>query len=198
MTLYYSPVLKTIASIFECVADVHGNQVILADPTVSCETSWSRTLLQIQGIAAAIIVGEGFPLYVIYKTSQLKSKGALDAHSHFSSLFQWYSPLVPYFEAFHMLRKAGLIAAGTVFGSPTTQSVIYLIINISFLILLRVLKPLVFFPCSIFKGKNLFLLAEMLGCTISIIGNLLALIGSFSQEAVNFVGLHQQLSTNST
>jgi hypothetical protein len=114
---------------------------------------------------------------------------ALDAHSHFSSLFQWYSPLVPYFEAFHMLRKAGLIAAGTVFGSPTTQSVIYLIINISFLILLRVLKPLVFFPCSIFKGKNLFLLAEMLGCTISIIGNLLALIGSFSQEAVNFVGV---------
>ena len=88
-----------------------------------------------------------------------------------------------------MLRKATLIAAGTFSGAPVTQSILYTVINTSFFILLYILKPLVFFPCSIFKGKNLFQLAEMSGCAITIIGNLLALVGSFSQAAVNGVGI---------
>ena len=88
-----------------------------------------------------------------------------------------------------MLRKATLIAAGTFSGAPVTQSILYTVINTSFFVLLYVLKPLVFFPCSVFKGKNLFQLAEMSGCAITIIGNLLALVGSFSQAAVNGVGI---------
>ncbi|GMI37547.1 hypothetical protein TrCOL_g7316 [Triparma columacea] len=88
-----------------------------------------------------------------------------------------------------MLRKATLIAAGTFSGAPVTQSILYTVINTSFFILLYILKPLVFFPCSVFKGKNLFQLAEMSGCAITIIGNLLALVGSFSQAAVNGVGI---------
>lgn len=42
LTLYYSPVLKTIASVFKCVNDANGEWVVISDPSVSCETSTSR------------------------------------------------------------------------------------------------------------------------------------------------------------
>ena len=69
------------------------------------------------------------------------------------------------------------------------QGACFLFINISFLLLLAKLKPLVYFPCR-HKDWNLFLLAEMLGAFITILGNILAMIGSFSsQKVVNRIGL---------
>lgn len=49
VTLWYTPLLKTIASIFECVTDAKGDWVIKVDPTVSCEVSISRRIMQAQG-----------------------------------------------------------------------------------------------------------------------------------------------------
>jgi hypothetical protein len=81
-----------------------------------------------------------------------------------------------------------LIAAGTLPIKAEIQGACFLFCNISFLLLLAKLKPLVYFPCR-HKEWNLFLLAEMLGAFVTILGNILAMIGSFSsQKVVNRIG----------
>ena len=89
------------------------------------------------------------------------------------------------------MRKGALIGIDSLIANDAVlQSVSYFLINTSFLLLLCRLKPLIYYPCSFIKDKNLFLLAEVLGASISVLGNILALIGSFSsQTAVNGVGL---------
>ena len=90
-----------------------------------------------------------------------------------------------------MIRKGALIGIDSMVANDAVlQSICYFIINTSFLLLLCRLKPLIYYPCSFIKDKNLFLLAEVLGASISVLGNILALIGSFSsQEAVNGIGI---------
>ena len=52
------------------------------------------------------------------------------------------------------------------------------------------LKPSVYYPCNIFKDSNLFLLSELLGGTVTVVGNVLSVVGSFSSQAtVNVVGV---------
>eukprot|EP00520_Triparma_pacifica_P017698 CAMPEP_0118637882 /NCGR_PEP_ID=MMETSP0785-20121206/3387_1 /TAXON_ID=91992 /ORGANISM="Bolidomonas pacifica, Strain CCMP 1866" /LENGTH=1359 /DNA_ID=CAMNT_0006529093 /DNA_START=929 /DNA_END=5008 /DNA_ORIENTATION=- len=189
-SLYYSPGLRTIASVFGCVEDHKGDWVVIADPTLSCETSSSRTLMLLQGIAFATLVGVGFPLFVALKALQLKRNNALDAHASISSLYENYTPDMPWFESVQMLRKALLILAGTFIPNPLFQAILFVVINLSFLIVLGITRPLVYFPCSVFKRDlNLFFLAEFSSALIPILGSSLAVIGSFSQDAVKNIGI---------
>ena len=113
-TLWYSPLLQTIASMFDCFEDIENNDelVLVSDPSVSCEPSFSRHLVYMHALFAAVFVGAGFPLFSFFKIRQLKKLGKLDASSSFSSLYQFYNTDAPYFESFLFLRKATLILSG--------------------------------------------------------------------------------------
>jgi hypothetical protein len=113
-TLWYSPLLQTIASMYDCFEDIENNDelVLVSDPSVSCETSFSRNLVHMHALFAAVFVGAGFPLFSFFKIRQLKKLGKLDASSSFSSLYQFYNTDAPYFESFLFLRKATLILSG--------------------------------------------------------------------------------------
>ena len=88
-----------------------------------------------------------------------------------TSLFEWYSPEVPYFEAVHMLRKALLIMMATVLSTSISQALASFAVNAIFLLILYVKEPMVYYPSSFFKGRNLFLLVEMLSTCTSLVGN---------------------------
>lgn len=75
LSLWYAPVLKSIASIFHCVEGTGGDSVIVADPGVSCETSTLRTTMVIEGLTFAFLVGVGFPAFVYWKTTNLQKQG---------------------------------------------------------------------------------------------------------------------------
>ena len=110
---------------------------------------------------------------------------------------------MPYFEAIHFLRKALLILLMTVpsflrstlesvgVDASVVQALFSLLVNVGFFFIVWKTEPLVYFPCSLLKNRNLNNLAELVGCGATIAGNLLALIGSFSpysQGIVNVLG----------
>ena len=175
---------------YECFKDPDLGWVLIADAGVSCEASSSRTVVNAHIISICTVVGVGFPLYVFYKTRQLRANGNLVAGLPLTSLFEWYRPEVPYFEAIHMVRKLLLILMTTVFSTSLVQSIMSFVINAVFLAVLKFKDPMVYYPSSFFKGKNLFILVEMLSTTTSLVGNLLAILGAMtsSNDTVTAIG----------
>jgi hypothetical protein len=116
--------------------------------------------------------------------------------SSLASLYQYYSPSMPYFEAIQMLRKAALIftlsMSGVLGVNARGQSFFCLFINLIFLLVLYSTAPLVYYPCSLFKNRNLNNLSEHLGAGVTLAGSVLAIIGAHSensQSTVNVLGI---------
>ncbi|GMH85930.1 hypothetical protein TL16_g10384 [Triparma laevis f. inornata] len=215
MILWYTPVLQMIGLFYDYyedpdrpACDDSGNDnscnpgfYLISDPEVICNPASDggkmfRMMVHVNSFLISLFVGIGFPYFIFWKTKQLKNAGKLNADSAFASLYQYYAPSVPYFEAIHFIRKALLICSMTVLGFYTDelasagveasllQALTSVLINAGFFAILWKSKPLVFFPCSLLKNQNLNNLAELLA------GNFLALIGSISnnQDAVNILG----------
>ena len=56
------------------------------------------------------------------------------------------------------------------FGSAMLQAFLYTGLNAYFVYILVKLDPLVYYPCTYFKDKNLFLLAEVAGALVTVLG----------------------------
>ena len=163
---------------YECFEDEDLGLVLVSDASVSCESSFLRILTVIHAVAVGLVVGAGFPLFIFFETRKLRKQDALTADHSYAALYEWFRPGVPYFEAIHLLRKAFLILATTVQPDPTLQAVLLLAANFVFLLLFHRMRPMVHYPSSWFKGRNLFHLAELLSATATVSGNAMAIIGA--------------------
>ena len=100
------------------------------------------------------------------------------------NLFQFYNTRMPYFETVQFVRKGLLILALTWFpDNPTLEAILSLGINGFFLLLLSCTRPFVYYPTSNSR-RNLFQIAEVSSTITCMIGNSLALIASFTGEAL--------------
>jgi hypothetical protein len=191
LILWYSPVIQVCASMFECFDDKERGWSLVADPSVSCKASTSRTFVVAHMCIICAVVGAGFPAYIFYKTRKLREENKLTAGLPLTSLFEWYTPKVPYFEAYHMIRKALLILVTTVFPTSVMQAIWSCVVNVLFFLVLYRKEPMIHYPSSFFKGRSLFTLAELLSAATSLVGNILAIIGALADDSksVNFVGL---------
>jgi len=181
--LWYSPLLQSVGKMFACYDDIDRGWVLAADPDVSCEEGMPRTVLVAHAIVICAVVGLGLPLTILFQTRRLRDKGLLRADSPLASVFEYYTPTVPYFESVHLLRKGLLILLVSVLaGDPILQSVGNLSINAAFLLALEWKRPMVQYSSSIFKGSNLFHLVERASATATVIGNALALSGALDGD----------------
>jgi hypothetical protein len=73
MTLWYSPVLQTVATIFDCVQNLEGLAVLSSDPNISCKPSFLRNAMKAEAVAVIVFVGVGFPLFICARTLHLKN-----------------------------------------------------------------------------------------------------------------------------
>ena len=73
MTLLYSPILQTVATIFDCVENVEGLVVLNSDSNISCEPSFLRNAMIAEAVAVIVFVGLGFPLFICARTLHLKN-----------------------------------------------------------------------------------------------------------------------------
>ncbi|GMI09730.1 hypothetical protein TrLO_g5312 [Triparma laevis f. longispina] len=193
VSLWYSPLLQTIASMHECFQDPEREfqWFLTTDPYVSCEPSLERTIVRVHSLVFSILVGLGFPLFSFLKIWSLRKAGKLDFDSSFANLFQFYntSGAAPHFETVQFLRKGLLILALTwFFNNPVVQAVSSLSINGSFLLVLCCTSPFIYYPTSNPK-RNLFHSAEVSSTVTCLIGNTLALIGSLNGSDQSFIDL---------
>ncbi|GMH73220.1 hypothetical protein TL16_g06123 [Triparma laevis f. inornata] len=193
VSLWYSPLLQTIASMHECFQDPEREfqWFLTTDPYVSCEPSLERTIVRVHSLVFSILVGLGFPLFSFLKIWSLRKAGKLDFDSSFANLFQFYntSGAAPHFETVQFLRKGLLILALTwFFNNPVVQAVSSLSINGGFLLVLCCTSPFIYYPTSNPK-RNLFHSAEVSSTVTCLIGNTLALIGSLNGSDQSFIDL---------
>ncbi|GMH88492.1 hypothetical protein TrVE_jg6970 [Triparma verrucosa] len=207
-TIWYTPVLQMVGKMYDCYEDPErpGSTYLVADPKLKCydidsasgETSMSTQRYFIHFVATliTILVGVGFPHFIVSSTRMLQRSSKLNMESSLASLYQYYSPSMPYFEAIQMLRKAALIftlsMSGVLGVNARGQSFFCLFINFIFLIVLYSTAPLVYYPCSLFKNRNLNNLSELLGAGVTLAGSVLAIIGAHSknnQSTVNVLGI---------
>ncbi|GMH99753.1 hypothetical protein TrVE_jg3920 [Triparma verrucosa] len=220
MMLWYTPVLQITAKWYDCFEDTERigangmpGYFLVSYPTVKCPNQlWIKdefgnpnphllknVIIQMTTGCLCLFVGIGFPVFIVWKTKRLRNENKLNADSAFSSLYdENYIPSMPYFEAVHFLSKALLIFSITVLGAlfrgnveaALIQALSSLLINTSFFSIIWKTKPQIYFPCSLIKNKNINNLAELTGAGATIVGNLLAVIGSFfSQIVVNDLGI---------
>ncbi|GMH98142.1 hypothetical protein TrVE_jg1186 [Triparma verrucosa] len=198
--LWYTPVLQMVGSMYDCFEDLerlnddgYPQHFLVADSDLNCNPSgifkfW-RNLIHINSLLIVVFVGLGFPAAIYYKVKQLKRNNKLTADSSFASLYQYYTPDMPFFEVVHMIRKALLILfMSTLATHPIAQAVLCFIVNAGFVAILWRTKLLIFFPCTLIKNQNLYLLSEVLGACVTLAGSFLALVGAVSQGAVNVLG----------
>lgn len=155
-TLWYSPLLQTVASMYDCFEDPSRNneKFLLSDTSVNCEGDF-RISIHIHAFLVLSVVGIGFPLFSFWKIRQLKIAGKLDASSSFASLYQFYNTRAPYFESVQLFRKFALINMLLWVGKdPITESVLSILINGAYLYLLILTRPFVYFPSSLFNNKK--------------------------------------------
>ncbi|GMH77196.1 hypothetical protein TrST_g6533 [Triparma strigata] len=207
-TIWYTPVLQMVGKMYDCYEDPErpGSTYLLADPKLKCydidsasgETSMStqRHFIHFVAISIAFLIGIGFPYFIVSSTRMLQRSSKLNMESSLASLYQYYSPSMPYFEAIQMLRKAALIFTLSMSGvlglSPLAQSLFCFSINFIFFIVLYFTEPLIYYPCSLFKNRNLNNLSELLGAGVTLAGSILALVGALSknnQGTVNILGI---------
>ena len=75
-----------------------GRSYLVSDPSVSCEASLSRTVVNLHSAALVALVGVSFPLISFFKIRTLKNAGKLDFDEGFANLYQFYNTRLPYFE----------------------------------------------------------------------------------------------------
>ncbi|GMH91030.1 hypothetical protein TrVE_jg5013 [Triparma verrucosa] len=207
LVIWYLPIVRLSFQMFPCVDNPNYDgdgfwdedrswdsypSVLVADPKVECDLSNGyRTLILVQASLTIALVGIGFPVFIVRKLRALHATEMLTAESSYVSLFQWYEPKAAWFEAVHMVRKALLILSTVFLPSTSLEAALSLVINLTFLAILVRTEPLVFYPCSLFPGKNLFLLSEVLIAATTVFGSFLALVGSLSgsTSAVNVLGV---------
>ena len=80
LSLWYSPLLQTIASMYDCYADdERGGKIYLVDdPVVSCEPSKIRTIVNMHSIVLTVLVGFGFPIISFLKVRGIWSEERSD------------------------------------------------------------------------------------------------------------------------
>ncbi|GMI50757.1 hypothetical protein ScalyP_jg468 [Parmales sp. scaly parma] len=178
LLLWYSPLLQSVGQMFKCYNDPSLGWVLLSDTRVSCEGT-PRNIVIVHAFLICTIIGVGLPLAIFVTTRRLRARGELRADSPLASIFEFYRPAVPYFESFHLLRKAMLIL---VVSTETFEAIGSLAINVVFLCLLVRKRPMVRFTSHIFKGSNLFHLAEVSASSTTIVGCLLAFAGSLEKS----------------
>ncbi|GMH87177.1 hypothetical protein TrVE_jg6893 [Triparma verrucosa] len=206
-TIWYTPVLQMVGKMYDCYEDPDrpGSTYLVADPKLKCydvdasgatSMSTNRYFVHFVAISIALVVGVGFPYFIVRSIRKLKHSSKLNMESSLASLYQYYSPSMPYFEAIQMLRKAALIFTLSMSGvlglSPLVQSLSCFSINLIFLLVLYYTEPLVYFPCSLLKNRNLNNLSELLGACVTLAGSILAVIGAISknnQDTVNVLGI---------
>ncbi|GMH54864.1 hypothetical protein TL16_g01770 [Triparma laevis f. inornata] len=189
VSLWYSPLLQTIASMYECFQDPERENkwYLRSDASVSCEPSLEKTIVNIHVLAFSALVGVGFPLFSFLKIRSLRKASKLDFDSSFANLFQFYNTRMPYFETAQFSRKGLLIFVLTLSAdNPVVQAVLSLGINGGFLILLIWTRPFVYYPTSHSK-RDLFQIAEVSSTVTCLIGNTLALIGSLKMSDQSYI-----------
>jgi len=187
---WYSPVLQSAATMYSCYEDKDLGWVLVEDTSVSCEWSdWTRLTVVVHVVALVIFVGLGFPVLITMKTLELKKKNLLNAATPFIALFQWYTPTVPWFEAVQLVRKVMLIVVTTVISNTNLQAFASAGVNIVFLALVLSLKPWVVYSSSLFGGRNLNTMVEVVATSTTILGNALAVVGSYENSTTNTIGI---------
>jgi hypothetical protein len=177
---------------------------------------WFESLdyIDYHAIFVGVVIGIGLPAYIFRTLRRHRRKGKLDGSSPYTALFELYIPSHCAFECCQMVRKFCLIAAsgtpwhrflpdGWVIGGWTTfadnpyslkleqriQAYTVLGVNVVFLVVFMVTRPMVKEPSRFFPKVNLFSAAEGMSICITITGNILALIGTFEKEWVFGVGV---------
>ncbi|GMH78314.1 hypothetical protein TrLO_g15212 [Triparma laevis f. longispina] len=176
---------------YKCFPDPERDfkSFVTSDPFVSCEPSLERTIVNIHAGALSLVVGLGFPLLSFLKIRSLRMAGKLVFDSGMVNLFQFYNTRMPYFETVQFARKGLLIFVLTWFvDDPMIQAISSLGINGSFLLLLSCTRPFVYYPTSNSR-RNLFQIAELSSTITCIIGNVLALVASFTASDQSFIDL---------
>ncbi|GMH82895.1 hypothetical protein TL16_g09417 [Triparma laevis f. inornata] len=203
MTLWYSPLLQTVGSMYECFEDPERDYMLflVSDPTLSCTRIFEgnifaygprdvgRLLVHIHSGICVMVVGIGFPLVTFIQIKRLQVNGKLDAMSSWAALYQFYTTKFPYFESVQLLRKGALIFVLKVRENPTFEAIVLIIINACFLAILIRSRPMVYFPSSLLGNRNLFHLAEVSGAAACLFGNVLAFLATFDQHLVDTLGI---------
>ena len=159
--LWYSPLLQTVGKMFNCYEDPELGWVLTIDPDVTCEEGPSRSIMRIHAVIICVVVGVGLPgekrdevegivdfghyliphatspVTIFWHTRRLRDAGQLRADSLLASVFEYYTPSVPYFESIHLLRKGFLILFVSTLSAPITQSLCNLVVNGAFLLILE-------------------------------------------------------------
>jgi len=182
IVLWYSPLLQTVASMYECYEDPELGWRLVRDASVTCEYSTSRTIVLVHCFSLMALTA-AFPIFIIWYTRHRRHTNRLTAYSIFSKFYKWYTKKRPYFEAVHMLRKAALIFSCTVFPSSLTQGCLCLGINAVFLAFFVWKRPMLEYPSTVFKGYNLYALLEATSAMTTMMGCCLAIIGSVAPGA---------------
>ena len=202
---------------WRCEGDEDLGLVLVSDPRVSCELSVFRTATLVHAAAVLVAVGAGLPFFIGWKMIQLRREDKLTADSIYAGLFEWYALERPYWEVrratrrgkkqypcpspSHPLRSFAqavllfkkfvlVLAANTVITNPTAQASIGFAVHLLYLVLLETKKPMPFRPSTsaYFKGQNFFHLLERSSSVASIIGSLLAILGSTNRSAMTTIG----------
>jgi len=191
LSLWYSPLLQTVASMYDCFEDGEreGKAYLISDPSVSCEPSSERTFVHFHSFAISAFVGVGFPAFSYFKIQSLKEAGKLDFDEGFSSLYQFYNTKMPHFESFQFARRGLLILLLTLLQRerPAIHACFSLVVNGLFLVLILYTKPFIYFP-SPWRGCNLYQGGEVISTLTCMIGNSLGLIGSLLPSSVYVLG----------
>jgi hypothetical protein len=189
--LWYSPLIQNAASMQGCEYDPDIGLVLTSDARVSCEPSLLRTATIIHAFAVFGVIGVGLPVFVLWKSMQLRKLDKLNAESPFAGLFEWYSISRPYWESVLLIKKFCLVlAADTFVTSPLVQALLGIAINATYLVHFEMKRPMPYLPTSVtwFNESNFFHLIERSSAVTNIIGSLLAFLGTFSKAFATIVG----------
>ncbi|GMI24241.1 hypothetical protein TeGR_g14794, partial [Tetraparma gracilis] len=115
----------------------------------------------------------------------------LEIDSIYAGLFEWYALERPYWEAVQLFKKLLLVcASSTAFTAAPTQAAFVFGVNLAYLALLEVKKPMPYRPSTSawFKGQNFFHLVERSSASTSLAGSILAILGAVSRSLVDVLG----------
>ncbi|GMI22657.1 hypothetical protein TeGR_g12571 [Tetraparma gracilis] len=144
---------------------------------VSDKVTVKSTMVQVKGMTTT--------------TYNLRQENRLSETNVYVALYEWYSPLRPYWESLLLARKLVLILASTTqfITDPLAQALIGTATNLAYLVLFEVKRPMLMQPSRLLRGKNLFHMIERAASVASLIGSIIAVLGAASPELVGLLGV---------